>query len=56
MDLQGESKPVTCVQEVDGMWEEVQEELKQKKVRVEELKVKLSLSEAETTQQVRPDW
>lgn len=42
-----------CVQEMDGMWEEVQEELKQKKVRMEELKVNLSQSEAETTRQVR---
>lgn len=40
-------------QEVQAMWEEVQEELKQKKVRTEELKVKLTQSEAETTEQVR---
>lgn len=36
------------------MWEEVQEQLKQKKVRTEELKVRLTQSEAETTEQVRP--
>lgn len=42
-----------CVQEVHGLWEEVQEELRQKKVRTEELEVRLTQSEAQTTEQVR---
>lgn len=41
------------VQEVQGLWEEVHEELKQKKIRMKELNVKLTQCESETAEQVR---
>lgn len=41
-----------CVQEVGALWEEVEEEVKLKKMRIMELKDKLSGSETERTSQV----
>lgn len=42
-----------CVQEVYALWEEVQEEIKMKKIGMKELDVRMTQCETERTSQVR---